>query len=115
MTKKYTLKGVDGGTTIIYGEEKTEQGIFYYHGNKHRKEGPAVTIYAKNGNLLREEYYINDSRHRINGPAYIEYDYYGEIFYEAWWINGKKLNEDETNDCKKNLAFNEFLKEELSG
>ena len=44
--------------------------------------------YYKNGNIQRERYYFNGELHNENGPAVINYYENGNKYYEEYYING---------------------------
>lgn len=55
----------------------------------HREDGPAITIYYKNGEY-HERWYKNNVQHRDDGPAV----YFSCDKTEEWWRNGVLHRED---------------------
>ena len=50
--------------------------------------------YYKNGNIYRERYYFNGELHNENGPAVIYYYENGNKYCEEYYINGKFVMTD---------------------
>ncbi|SFE00593.1 hypothetical protein SAMN04324257_00152 [Thermoanaerobacter thermohydrosulfuricus] len=72
-----------------------EEVEYWYDKNSclHREEGPAVITHLPNGNKL-EKWYWHGKLHRRNGPAVKEYEKDGRLIYKAWYRNGKLYRKD---------------------
>ena len=60
----------------------------------HRKNGPAIIRYYKNGRIKTESWFLKGVRHRIGGPASVEYNENGFKIVEVWQCDGIKMRKN---------------------
>ena len=71
-----------------YENGNTDREYYYFNGQLHREDGPAIIRYYENGKIEREYYYLNDKFHNKLGPAIIWYNKSGKIKEEKYYLNG---------------------------
>ena len=59
--------------------------------NRHRIDGPAITMKYSTGEKFLESWYENDFLHRENGPAFIIWNEDGSIKKQQWYNKGKRI------------------------
>jgi hypothetical protein len=64
-------------------KEKNGNEKWYFNGQLHREDGPAIT------DFFVSEWYLKGKKHRVGGPAVEHYSGNKE-----WWLNGEYHRED---------------------
>lgn len=95
--KIYEIRYLDGNkklhrkdgpaVTIYYRDGQIERESWYIDGNLHRIDGPAMTTYYENKRKIKECWYMHGALHRTDGPAIIEYRSDGHVAEEKYMIN----------------------------
>lgn len=84
---------------IQYPNEVTRDFLtetWYFGGQLHREDGPAITKWFSNSKINTMAWYVNNKLHRIGGPARIIYfdTENDKIFLEEWYIDGMRSRTD---------------------
>ena len=122
----YNIPQTTGGQYIVDKSSLTEK--WYYEGELHRPDGPAITRFNIDGDVVSEQWYYKGQLHRVGGPALIstmgeeEWRFRGLLHRldgpalkhskaywsdaskdDEWYILGVKYTEDEVKMIAKLL------------
>ena len=87
MKIKNSIKCYDNGNIECEWWHKENDTLY-----RHKEDGPAYTVYYKDGELLYEEWWMNNNKHRIDGPAIKEYNKHGTVSREFYFIKSNHVN-----------------------
>lgn len=78
---------------ILKGERYLELEEYFFHGKRHRIDGPAKIHYDKHSNITKECYYNNNKLHRTDGPAIVCYKD-NKIYCFTYMVDNKIHRDD---------------------
>lgn len=84
------------GPAVYFVNEQDEvvNNFWYYFGDVHRDDGPAINEYYSNGNPRCLEWAFMGDYHRIGGPARWEFYANGRPRMIQWRIKGRVSNKE---------------------